>query len=141
MKKSLILKILSWGCRLTIAIIFIQTLRHKFLATDESVHIFTQAGVEPWGRILTGILELLASICILFPRTVWMGAMVTLVIMGGAIFFHITDLGIVVLNDRGGLFMLALTVFSFAIITLYIHRNEIGNTSIFKKERWTEPTE
>ena len=55
--------------RITIAIILIQTLRFKFTAHPDSVYIFSQVGIEPFGRIGIGILELIASVLILVPAS------------------------------------------------------------------------
>jgi uncharacterized membrane protein YphA (DoxX/SURF4 family) len=81
--------------------------------------------MEPYGRIGTGIFELLASFLILYPRTIWMGAVLALGLMSGAIFFHLTKLGINVNGDGGKLFSLAISVFVCALITLWIHRTKI----------------
>ncbi|MEM9679085.1 MAG: DoxX family protein, partial [Bacteroidota bacterium] len=80
--------------RIAIAVILIQTLRFKFTAHPDSVYIFTQVGLEPYGRIGIGVLELIASILILIPRTVWLGALSVVGIIGGAIMMHLTKLGI-----------------------------------------------
>ena len=50
--------IISWTLRILIAIIFLQTLYFKFTAHPDSVHIFSELGIEPYGRIGVGIFEL-----------------------------------------------------------------------------------
>jgi len=60
--------------RILVAVILIQTLRFKFTAHPDSVYIFTKVGLEPYGRILIGVLELIAGILIVIPKTVWVGA-------------------------------------------------------------------
>ncbi len=116
--------ILSWVCRITISVILIQTLRHKFVGSELSVYIFERIGIEPWGRYMAGVSELIVGILILIPRTVWVGSIGVLFIMGGALFFHITDLGIVVKEDGGTLFGMCLTVFTLSTITIYLHMNK-----------------
>lgn len=111
--------------RLVVAIILIQTLRFKFTAHPDSVYIFTQVGMEPFGRIGIGILELIAAVLILIPRTVWAGAGLTLGIIGGAIMMHVTILGIEVNGDGGTLFGMALVTFILSAIVLYLNRKEI----------------
>jgi len=87
-------KIILWLLRILAALIMLQTLFFKFTAAPQSVHLFTILGMEPWGRIGIGILELIASVLILFPRTTSYGALLGVGLMAGAIFFHLTKLGI-----------------------------------------------
>ena len=61
--------IVSWACRIVAAAILAQTLFFKFTAAPESVHIFSTLGLEPWGRIGSGVAELIAAILLLAPRT------------------------------------------------------------------------
>ena len=111
--------------RIIVALILIQTLRFKFTAHPDSVYIFEQVGLEPVGRIGIGIVELICGILILIPRTVWLGALMTMGIIGGAIFMHLTNLGIEVKGDGGVLFITALVTFILASILLYIYRKDI----------------
>ena len=52
---------MSWLLRILAALIMLQTLYFKFSASEESVYIFSALGMEPWGRIGTGIMELIAA--------------------------------------------------------------------------------
>jgi uncharacterized membrane protein YphA (DoxX/SURF4 family) len=115
----------SWILQIIAAVILLQTLFFKFTAAPESVYIFKTLGLEPWGRIGTGIVELIASVLLLTPRTVTIGAIIALGVMSGAIFSHLTKLGIVVMNDGGLLFGLALTVFGCCAMVLFMRRTEI----------------
>jgi uncharacterized membrane protein YphA (DoxX/SURF4 family) len=119
------LSILSWILRITAAIILAQTLFFKFTAAPESVYIFDKVGLGAPGRIGSGIAELIAVILLLIPGTVWLGAGLALAVMGGAIMSHLTVLGIVVMNDHGLLFGMALTVAFCSAILLLIHRRSI----------------
>jgi uncharacterized membrane protein YphA (DoxX/SURF4 family) len=114
-----------WILRLVAAIILLQTLFFKFTAAPESVYIFSTIGIEPWGRIGTGMLELIAAILILIPSTTAYGALLAISLMSGAIFFHLTRLGISVQNDRGQLFIYALLVLFSSAVLLYINRNDV----------------
>lgn len=118
---------LLWAVRLVAAIILLQTLYFKFLAQPESVYIFSTLGVEPWGRIGSGIVELIASVLILIPRTSWIGAGIGLGVMAGAILSHLTILGIDVLGDGGYLFFLAVVVAVSCSIILWLTRSEWGS--------------
>jgi len=111
--------------RITPAVILLQTLHFKFSAAPESVYIFEQLGLEPWGRIGLGIVELLVAILILIPKTTWIGALSGVAIMSGAIFSHLTQLGIVVQNDGGSLFILALVTLIFCVILAWRNRSQI----------------
>jgi putative oxidoreductase len=103
-------KYISLALRLVAAVILLQTLYFKFTAQPESVELFTKLGVEPWGRIGTGIIELVASILLLFPSTVIIGALLGMGLMGGAILSHLAVIGIESKGDGGQLFMLAIIV-------------------------------
>ena len=130
MRLSKYMNILSWVLRLVVAGILFQTLFFKFAGAQESVYIFTKLGLEPGGRIGSGVVELVAVILLLIPSTVTIGAILSLGVISGAILSHLTKLGIVVINsdgtsDGGLLFALALIVFVCSAVILVIHRREI----------------
>lgn len=116
----------SWLLRLIAAVIMLQTLYFKFSAAPESVYIFSTVGMEPWGRIFVGVLELIASILILIPRTTAYGALIGIGVMTGAVFMHLTRLGIVVQNDSGKLFVMAVVVLVTCLVLVYWHRSSIS---------------
>ena len=118
--------IFVWILRVVPAIILLQTLFFKFSAAPESVYIFSTLGLEPWGRILVGILELIASILLLIPRTTLAGAILGMALMAGAVFSHLTKLGIVVQNDGGELFVLALIVLVSCFCLFIIFRKQVS---------------
>lgn len=118
-------KILSWLLRITAAVILVQTLFFKFTGAPESVYIFTKVGAEPWGRIGSGIVELIAAILLLTARFTWLGSVISLGVMAGAIFSHLTVLGIDVQGDKGLLFALAIIVFVTSALNLVLHRTDI----------------
>lgn len=125
MKMTATVKILSWVLRITAAVILGQTLFFKFAAAPESVYIFTKVGAEPWGRIGSGIVELVSALLLLTPRFTWLGSVIALGVMAGAIFSHLTILGIEVQGDKGLLFALAIIVFVASAFNLVLHRTEI----------------
>ena len=114
-----------WLLRVLAAIILLQTLYFKFSAAPESIYIFSKLGMEPWGRISVGILELIAGILILVPATTPYGALLATALMAGAIFFHLTKLGISVQNDGGQLFIYALLVLVSSTVLVVIHRSNL----------------
>lgn len=119
------MKIFDWVLRLVAAVILLQTLYYKFSAAPESVFIFESLGLEPYGRIGIGVLELIAGVLLLVPRTAGIGAILSLGIISGAIFSHLTQLGIEVQGDGGLLFILAVIVFVCTLIVAYLRRKEI----------------
>ena len=118
-------KYLPLALRIIVAIILIQTLRFKFTAHPDSVYIFTKVGLEPFGRIVIGVAELFAGLLLLFRKTAWLGATLTLGIIGGAIMMHLTQLGIEINGDGGVLFITAVITFSLAGIILWIYKKDI----------------
>lgn len=122
------LTVISWACRVIVAVILLQTLFFKFTGAEESKYIFTTlmgAEFEAYGRIGSGVTELIAAVLIVLPKTSWLGAFIALGTISGAIMSHLTMLGIVVQGDGGLLFGLALTVFVLSGVLLLIHRREL----------------
>ena len=117
--------LVSWVLQLVVAGILLQTLFFKFTGAKESVYIFTKVGAEPWGRIGSGVIELIASLLLLIPATAPLGALLTMGTMAGAIASHLTILGIDVQGDGGLLFGLALTAFIGSAIVLLVRRAQI----------------
>jgi uncharacterized membrane protein YphA (DoxX/SURF4 family) len=113
-----------WILRLVPALILLQTLYFKFTAHPESVKLFTLIGMEPWGRIGTGILELIAGILLLIPRFTGYGALLGLVMMTGALYFHLTKIGV---NFDGDplLFIYAVVTFVCCAILILIYKNQL----------------
>ena len=119
--------IFSWVLQVIVAVILLPTLFFKFTGAAESVYIFTKLGAEPWGRIGSGVVEMIASILLLVPRTIWLGALLSLGVISGAIMSHLTMLGIklAAVGDNGELFALAVVVFVCSAAVLLIHRRQI----------------
>jgi uncharacterized membrane protein YphA (DoxX/SURF4 family) len=118
------LRAASWVLRIIAAGILLQTLFFKFTGGEESVYIFTELGMEPWGRIGTGVAELIAAILLVLPPTVWFGAALTLGLMTGAIGGHLTKLGIDVQGDGGLLFTLAIMTLLSSVALVWIYRRD-----------------
>jgi len=123
--------LICWAFQLTVAGILLQTLFFKFTGAEESVFIFSSVGrfvgvpaVEPWGRIGSGVIELIASILLLVPATASLGAILTIGVMAGAIASHLVILGIEVKSDGGLLFGLALVALTGSVIVLLFRRTQ-----------------
>jgi putative oxidoreductase len=111
--------------RLVAAAILLQTLYFKFTGAAESKFIFSTLGIEPWGRWFAGFSELVASILLLVPATQILGGLAATAIMAGALVSHIFLLGIVVQDDGGTLFILALIVLIVSNLIIYLNRQQI----------------
>ena len=107
------------------AILFMQTLFFKFSAASESVYIFSELGLEPFGRMGAGLVELFIAVLLLFRKTSLFGAILGLVIISGAIASHIFFIGIEVFGDRGLLFGLAIVVFILCLVTVFIQKEKL----------------
>jgi len=118
-------KIISRVAQIVAAVIMLQTLFFKFSGAPETIFIFETMGLEPAGRYATAIVELIASVLLLIPTTVWLGAGLSLGVISGAIFSHLTKLGIVVMDDGGTLFIMAIVVFICSAVALYLNRHQI----------------
>jgi hypothetical protein len=118
---------MSWALRLIVAVILVQTLFFKFTAAKESVYIFSTLGMEPWGRVGSGVFELVASILLLIPSTITLGAAMAMAATGSAILFHLFRLGIALtaVGDHGELFALAIVVTLCSAGILLLHRQEL----------------
>lgn len=119
------LKVVTLVGRLLAAAILAQTLYFKFTAAPESVYIFSRLGVEPWGRLGTGVLEVICVLLLLYPRTPAIGAALACGLMGGAIFAHLTTLGIEVQGDHGLLFTLSLITLAASLLVLVVYRRDL----------------
>ena len=118
-------KRLSWILQLAVAAILAQTLYFKFTAAPESVYIFSTLGLEPAGRIGSGIAEAVAVVLLLVPATAAVGALLALGVISGALASHLTRLGIEVQGDGGLLFGLACVVFAGSAVVLWLRRSEL----------------
>ena len=119
--------IFCWIARIAAAIILLQTLLFKFTGSAESVYIFTTVGMEPWGRIGVGVMELITGILLLINRTAWIGAAMALGLMIGAIGMHLTLLGIEVMDDGGQLFIYAIIVAAASVFVLVMNEENISD--------------
>ena len=122
MKKYIILIL-----KIVAAVIMLQTLFFKFSGAQESVDLFTKltGENEAFMRIGTGVLELIASIFLFVPRATWLGGLLTLGLMSGAVMGHLTKLGISHNNDGGALFYSAIFILIVGLIVTLRNRKDI----------------
>ena len=117
--------VMSWIGQILVAAILLQVVFFKFTGAAESIGLFEQLGAEPWGRIGTGLVELVAAGLILRSRTAALGAVLSVGLMVGAIGTHLTVLGIEVGGDGGALFTMALITFAAATVVAWIRRHNL----------------
>ncbi len=126
--------VLSWIAQIGVAVILLQTLFFKFTGAPESIYIFTRLGLEPWGRIASGVVELVAGVLLLAPATAALGALIALGVISGALVSHLTVLGIEVQADGGLLFILACAVFAGSLLVLWLRRD-----ALLRHSPWPRP--
>ena len=114
-----------WAAQIVAAVILGQTLFFKFSGAAETIYIFETLGAEPWGRYASGIMEAIAVILLLTPRFAALGGLLTMGVMTGAIGAHLTKLGIVVMDDGGTLFVMALITFAAGTFVTWTRRKEL----------------
>ena len=129
-------KILFTVLRFAAALILLQTLAFKFTAHPDSVALFTTLGLEPYGRIGIGIMELIAGALLIYTRFAWLGAILGMGLMAGAIFSHLTVLGIEFNGDGGSLFALAVITFVCCAGVLYLQKEQLLRifSKVFSKQ-------
>ena len=80
--------------------------------------------MEPYGRIGSGIMEAIAAILILIPRFTAFGALLGLAMMTGALYFHLTKLGIDFDGDPV-LFIYALITFACCAALILLNKHQL----------------
>ena len=118
MTDNLVPKLVHLIPRVVVAFILAQTLFFKFTGAEESRELFAILGMEPWGRIGIGIIELI-SVIFLLSRFYIIGAIISLSIISTANFLHFTKLGIVVNDDGGALFTMSIIVIVMSLWLVY----------------------
>ena len=116
-----------WLAQIVPAVIMGMTLYFKFTGAQESVDLFTTLGVEPWGRIGTGVLELIAVVLLLVPapylgKHAW-GATLGAALMLGALGAHVAKLGFSGAN--GQLAVMATVALVCCLYVVWARRGEL----------------
>lgn len=130
------LGIVSWVGQLVVVAILGQTLFYKFSGASETVALFEVLGMGAAGRYGTALMELVAVVLLLVPRTAWAGGLVALGVISGAIMSHLTTLGVSIDAEKlgnpdlaplegPGLFVMALIVFAASAAVVVIRRRQI----------------
>lgn len=119
------LKKFNFTLRLIVAIILLQSLYFKFTGHPEAIYIFSTLGVESWGRISLGVIELLTGLGLLITKTRTLASFGAFGLMVGAIGTHLfTPVGIVVRwqdnSDGGQLFLMAVIALVLSAVSIYL---------------------
>lgn len=129
-------RLLTWPAAIYIAGIFLWYEQYKLTGNQGSVDLFTTItdwlyldGYEKPFRLSVAIAEIIASVLVVLPRTRMYGALLSLGIISGAIFFHVVSpLGIDPYQDGGTLFKEACAVWLCAGFILLSYRAELTQT-------------
>ena len=118
-------KIFTWILRLIAAFVLLHTLPFKFTSHPDSITLFTELGGEPALRYFSGVMELIAGVLLLIPKTTWAGATIGFGLMAGALIAHFSILGINFNGDGGALFGSAAAGFICCAILLWKFRSQV----------------
>lgn len=119
-----------WAAQILVALILAQTLFFKFTYAPETQVIFGPRGGRP-AATAVGLVELLCVVLLLIPRTAASGALLSLLVISGAIFTHLTSLGVQIIDpvtrkgDGGLLFFLACVVALGSLLILAFRWREL----------------
>ena len=95
----------------------------KFTGAAGAVTLFTDLHMEPGGRILIGVIEVISIALLLSPRLSAWGALLCLGVMTGAVLAHVTVVGF------GGplamLFVMAIISGCSLVVLLYRLRHQV----------------
>jgi len=133
---SVWIKMIPWTSQVVVALILAQTLFFKFTYAPETQVIFADRGGRT-AATAVGLAELLSVILLLVPRTAAIGAALSLLVISGAIFTHLTSLGIQVVDpatgegDGGLLFGLALVVAVGSLVVLAFRWRQLPFVQLF----------
>ena len=134
MNRETVQRLVVWAAAIWIAYEFLWYEQYKLTGNQGSIDGVFQPLANWFGipahekpiRLGVAILEIIASILVLIPRTRIFGAALALGLMSGAIFFHtIGPIGIDPYGDGGGLFKEACFTWAMAALVLVLRREEV----------------
>lgn len=126
-------RLLTWPAALYIAFIFLWYEQYKLTGNQGSVDLFTVItdwlyldGYEKPFRLSVAIGEIIASVLVVIPMTRMYGAVLSLGIISGAIFFHVASpLGIDPYDDGAKLFKEACAVWLCSAFIILSYRDDM----------------
>ncbi len=128
-------QIATWGAQIFAAAILGQAMFFKLSGAPEAMEMFRQLGAEPFGRLIVGVSELAAAAMLLMPSAAVLGALMAVGLMTGAVLTHLLALGVVVGDDGGALFGMALATLAASLLIIRLRRSEIPLLG----SRWQSP--
>ena len=135
MTKDRLLRLAVWAAAIWIAYEFLWYEQYKLTGNEGSIDGVFQPLANWFGipahekpiRLGVAILDIIASVLVLVPRTRILGAGLALGLMSGAIFFHtIGPIGIDPYGDGGRLFKEACFTWTMAALILVLRREEVA---------------
>lgn len=103
--------IVVWTLQITVFIVFLITGISKIVGTENMMTLFIKIGLGEWFRYLTGSLEVIGALLILFPRSAFWGGFMLASLTIGEFFTHLLITGDSVIPTFI-LFMIAATITS-----------------------------
>lgn len=116
---------ISWVLRIITTYIIFQIVYFKLSGDPQCIFVFEKMEIEPHGRFITGLIELVVGIFLLVPNTKLLGILGAFGAASCCLTAHFTVLGIEINNDGGQLFSMTASVFVLSIILSIIHKDEI----------------
>ena len=113
---------LSWILALVPAAIIGRQLYFKIAGTEDAIALFTALDMEPGGRILIALVELVCVILLLIPRLSIYGAILCLGTMIGAFIAHATVIGFD--GKLLILFVMGVVAAIFSSLVIYLRRQQ-----------------
>lgn len=117
--------ILSLTLSVVIAVIFIAAAWGKIIGTEPSRALFADLGMEPYGRVVIGLLEAAVAFLVLRRRYAATGALLGLAVMIGAAIAHATQLGFAYNGDGGMLTGMMIVSAVFCGWLMYLDRHNL----------------
>jgi uncharacterized membrane protein YphA (DoxX/SURF4 family) len=125
MSKPSTSNVISWICQVIAAAVLLPASYMKLTGTPRAIHLFSELGMEPTGRIIIGVLEGLATLLLLSGHLAAHGAALAISIMTGAVIAHLTKLGFMIGDDEGLQIIKLLTVLISSSGVAWIRRDRL----------------
>lgn len=87
------LNITLWVLQISAAVMFGMAGFSKLAGAEQMVTIFERIGIGQWFRYVTGVLEIIGALLLLFPTLAGLGGLLLACVMAGAVLAHLTVLG------------------------------------------------
>lgn len=109
-----------WVLKVLLAVVFIGAGGAKLAGVQQMVDIFNTIGLGQWFRYLTGAIEVVGGVTLLFPALAGLAALVLAATMAGATLTHLTVLPASPLP--------AVVLLVLCLLVVFAHRDSIEVT-------------